>query len=134
MTRVPDALKEQVRERSGKRCEYCKLPEHHLRYPFHVEHIIAQQHDGASTLDNLAWACVQCNASKGPNIASYDQETGELTPLFHPRKDAWDDHFEIVNGEILGKTAVGRVTVRLLKFNALQRVELREELIKAGEW
>jgi hypothetical protein len=77
---------------------------------------------------------MQCNHAKGPNVASFDPETGDLTPLYHPRRDAWGDHFEIVDGEILGKTAIGRVTVRLLKFNADPRVNLRRELIEAGEW
>jgi hypothetical protein len=123
-----------VRARAGQRCEYCRLPEHRLRYPFHAEHIIAQQHAGKTALDNLAWDCLQCNSAKGPNVASYDQETGDLTALYHPRQQGWDEHFEIVDGEIVGKTAVGRVTIRLLKFNAPQRVELRQELIAAGEW
>jgi hypothetical protein len=29
-----------------------------------------------------------------------DPETGQLTPLFHPRIDHWDEHFECRDGEI----------------------------------
>jgi hypothetical protein len=134
MTRVPRALREQVQRQAMRRCEYCRLPEGESPYPFHVEHIIAIQHDGLTDLDNLAWACLECNKNKGPNVASYDRESGELTPLFHPRHDEWGEHFEIIEGEILGKTAVGRVTARLLKMNVTQRVELRRALIAAGWW
>jgi hypothetical protein len=134
MTRVPEKLRAEVRARSEHRCEYCRLPEHRLRFPFHAEHIIAEQHEGTTTLNNLAWACMQCNAAKGPNIASYDRETGELTPLYHPRHDLWDEHFDIVEGEIIGKTAIGRVTARLLNFNVEERLDLRRETIAAGEW
>ena len=34
-----------------------------------------------------------CNRRKGSDIASIDPETGQLTPLFHPRVDRWDDQY-----------------------------------------
>jgi hypothetical protein len=89
---------------------------------------------GSSELVNLAWSCFQCNRPKGPNLTTFDPETGELTRLFHPRQQVWDDHFEVVDGKILGKTAVGRATAELLAFNTEERVELRRDLIVAGEW
>jgi hypothetical protein len=51
-----------------------------------VDHIIARQHDGATTIDNLALACLHCNRHKGPNIAGRDVATGDLVRLFHPRQ------------------------------------------------
>jgi hypothetical protein len=134
MTRVPEALRTQVRERARNRCEYCGLPQNQVIVAFHAEHIIAEQHNGPTTLDNLAWSCLHCNLAKGPSIASYDRETGELTPLYHTRQHNWDEHFELVEGEIYGKTAIGRVTVNILNFNSKQRVDLRHELVAAGEW
>lgn len=134
MRRVSKQLRAEVRTRAGARCEYCRLPEAASRYPFHVEHIIALQHEGLTETDNLAWACLQCNTAKGPNIASYDLETGELTPLYHPRQQIWGEHFEIVNNEIRGKTSVGRVTASLLQFNTIERVEMRRDLMASGEW
>jgi hypothetical protein len=134
MTRVPERLRREVRERAVHRCEYCSLPESPIWQPFEAEHIIAEQHDGTTTLGNLAWACLQCNKYKGTNLTTFDPETGELTRLFDPRQQVWEEHFEIKDGEILGITAVGRATAKLLKFNMSQRVELRRELIEAGEW
>jgi hypothetical protein len=134
MTRVPSVMRRAVRERAGNRCEYCQLPEGNSLRPYEAEHIIAEQHGGTTELHNLAWACFICNKRKGPNIGSLDPETDELVRLYDPRREAWDDHFEIVDGEILGTTAEGRATVRLLRFNTPQAVELRRALIEAGMW
>jgi hypothetical protein len=59
-------------------------------------------------------------------------ETGELVPLFHPRQDAWDDHFRWNGGMIIGLTPTGQATVRLLNMNAPRRVQLREEWLREG--
>jgi hypothetical protein len=37
---------------------------------------------------------------KGSDIASLDPLTGELVPLFNPRRDSWPDHFRL-DGPIL---------------------------------
>ena len=81
-------------ERARHRCEYCRLGEvHQPAVPFHIEHIIARQHGGDDSIEDLALACHPCNLQKGPNLASLDPETGELIRLFHPRRDHWSDHF-----------------------------------------
>jgi hypothetical protein len=41
------ALRAFVRERAGRRCEYCRLHEEDDDFlAFHVEHVIARQHGG----------------------------------------------------------------------------------------
>lgn len=134
MSSISGSKRERVRQRAGQRCEYCGIPEEAQLYPFHVEHIIARKHAGSSNLDNLAWACFDCNVAKGSDVAAYDDETGTLTPLFNPRQQSWSEHFEIADGQINGKTPVGRVTVRLLKFDLGGRVADRQGLIEAGQW
>jgi putative hemolysin len=52
------ALRRLVRDRSGGRCEYCRLPEGESLVPFEIEHIIARKHRGRTVASNLAWACV----------------------------------------------------------------------------
>jgi 5-methylcytosine-specific restriction endonuclease McrA len=117
-----------VRRRAGDACEYCRIPQRATPYiSFHVEHITARQHGGGDDPDQLALACDRCNAYKGSNLTSIDPETGSIVPLFNPRRDTWDDHFVLRSGEIIGLTARGRATVRLLNMNAVRRVELREE-------
>ena len=49
-----------------------------------------------------------------------------LVRLFHPRQDQWDEHFERNGVVIVGRTAVGRATIGLLKMNATDRRRLRE--------
>ncbi len=122
-----------VKERSGMRCEYCRMAEAwEPFFPFHVEHIRARQHKGADTPDNLAYACNHCNLFKGPNLTSIDPDTGLLTPLFNPRLQLWSEHFVNQQGRVFGLTPVGRTTVFLMQMNVPHRVELRLE--NAAKW
>jgi HNH endonuclease len=131
---MDQALRSLVRVRAGEIREYCRLPQASSRYiRFHIEHIVARQHGGKSDADNLALACGYCNQHTGPIIASLDPETGQLMPLFHPRRDLWSDHFAWDDTVIVGKTPSGRATVELLGMNYWQRVELRENLRGLGE-
>lgn len=47
----------QVRERAAGRCEYCRIPQFALPLPFQIDHIVAEQHEGATELSNLVLAC-----------------------------------------------------------------------------
>jgi hypothetical protein len=96
--------------------------------------MIAAQHRGPTTLDNLALACYDCNRSKGPNIASVDPQTDQSAFLFNPRRDIWAEHFRLEAGCIAGITPAGRATAALLQFNTTKRIRLRVELHKAGRY
>jgi 5-methylcytosine-specific restriction endonuclease McrA len=124
---MDERLRQTVRERAGYRCEYCCLPQDaEPFFAYHVEHIVARQHGGGDDSGNLALACYHCNAHKGPNLSGLDPESGALVRLFHPRQDQWDQHFERNGVLIVGRTAIGRATVGLLKMNAADRRRLRE--------
>jgi 5-methylcytosine-specific restriction endonuclease McrA len=99
---------------------------------FHIEHIRARQHGGNDDLSNLALACPDCNAYKGPNLTSIDPETRQVVALFNPRQDIWSDHFSLEGPTILARTPTGRATVRLLSMNEPSRVEMRWRLQEAG--
>ena len=131
---VSAALRRQVRARAVGRCEYCLLAEADAFFPHEADHIIAVKHGGASTLENLAWACFDCNRFKGSDIASLDAVTQALVPLFHPRTYSWPEHFQLAGGEIRPLTPIGRVTVALLKFNLPQHVEVRATLVQTGRY
>ncbi|MCW5858544.1 MAG: HNH endonuclease [Caldilineales bacterium] len=133
-SRVPDALRRFIAERAGYRCEYCLVPQHSVLIPHQPDHIIALQHGGTTTSDNLALACLHCNRRKGPNIASIDSISGQLTALFNPRTQNWHDHFFLEGVTILARSAVGRVTIQLLDLNATDRVELRASLFVGGRY
>jgi hypothetical protein len=122
-----------VRARAGHACEYCRVPQ--AAYPtlrFHVDHVIAKKHRGPTNLKNLALSCFACNGFKGSDIASNDPVTGRLTRLFNPRRQKWARHFRWDGARILGRTAVGRVTVEILNLNDEQSVLTRAALIREG--
>ena len=110
-------LRQLVRQRAQGCCEYCSIQQFQEPLAFHVEHIIARQHGGKDTADNLSLACHHCNLHKGPNLAGLDPQTGELVRLFHPKLDDWAAHFSREHGEITGISAVGRATVQLFRMN-----------------
>jgi hypothetical protein len=128
MPDVETALRELVRLRAAGLCEYCRISERFTLAEHEIDHVIAVKHGGQTVVGNLALCCAVCNRFKGSDIASIDSTTGQLTPLFHPRLDRWDDHYEYRNGEILVLSAAGRVTVRLLRMNRTTRIEERQLL------
>ena len=123
-----------VFQRAEARCEYCRMPQDATPLKtFHVEHIIASQHLGSDEPDNLCLACDRCNGYKGPNLSSIDPDTGIVMELFNPRLQVWADHFEFEGARIVGKTPIGRATLRLLQFNAPRRIELRQAMLDEGK-
>lgn len=130
---MSDALWSVVRQRAGDRCEYCRIHQDNDPYcKFPVDHIIARQHGGETVSENLALSCFRCNTYKGPNIASIDPATGQLQPLFHPRRERWGDHFEWNGAQLFGRTAIGRATVVLLQINHPNAILMRTTLIDEG--
>ena len=132
---VSEEMRRWVRRRANDCCEYCLLPELASILPHQVDHVIAIQHGGLDELDNLCLSCIRCNLKKGPNIASVDPEAAELeiVALFHPRLHRWSEHFRLEpTAPILGLTAQGRATAKLLEFNALERLQLRRTLMEQG--
>jgi hypothetical protein len=125
-------LERLVRRRARGRCEYCRLPRSASEFTFPIDHIIARQHEGPTEAENLAQSCPHCNAHKGPNIAGIDKVTGEVTRLFHPRRDRWREHFAWDGAKLNGLTAVGRTTVSVLAMNDPIMLAAREALIEEG--
>ena len=132
MSHIGARVREAVRSRAGRRCEYCLAPEEQTFAKHQVDHVIAEKHGGASVLENLALCCTICNRRKGSDLASLDPASGELRPLFHPRQDRWADHFELHGGEIIPRTSTGRVTEKLLRLNRPDRIKEREALVRSG--
>jgi len=130
--RISAALRREVRERAGERCEYCLLAESQALFPHEPDHLIALKHGGETVSANLALACFDCNRFKGPNIASLDPVTGELVPLFNPRMQRWSEHFRLNGGKIIPLTTIGRATEKMLRLNIHRRVEAREKWAALG--
>ena len=121
-------------ERAVYRCEYCLLHEDDSYSPHQIDHSISRKHGGLSEADNLAYACLRCNAWKGSDVGSLDSQTGAFVSLFHPRRHSWDGHFVLQGAVIEPLTAEGKATARLLKFNLDKRVVERQLLAAAGRY
>lgn len=127
--------RELVRVRARGTCEYCLSQERFATQSFSVEHIIPLQAGGGGDLDNLAFACQGCNNHKYTKTDAIDILSGEVVPLFHPRRDRWRDHFIWSHdfSQTIGLTAKGRATVETLRLNRPGLVNLRRALALHGE-
>ena len=124
------ALREMVRQRAGRRCEYCRIHEDDALYAFHLEHIVPKKHSGGDDPSNLAWSCHSCNLAKGANLSG--RVHGEIVTLFYPRRQQWNRHFRWIGPILAGKTKCGQATVQVLNVNEDDRVKLRDVLITSG--
>ena len=126
------ALERLVRQRAAGQCEYCRLPQAGSRVPFEIDHIIARKHRGLTAASNLAISCYYCNVYKVPNLTGRDPATSKVTPLYHPRRHKWAYHFRFDRSTLIGRTAIGRTTIDVLRMNHPQLVAIRELLMAGG--
>lgn len=115
-----------VEKRAGRRCEYCRMHQALQGATFHVEHILPNSRGGTDEPDNLALACPSCNLHKSDRTEAVDPDSGVLTPLFHPRRNRWDEHFQWDDYRIIGLTPIGRATIAALEFNHPRRLLIRQ--------
>jgi 5-methylcytosine-specific restriction endonuclease McrA len=126
--------KEAVKRRAQDVCEYCRSQEAYSPDSFSVEHIIPLSKGGKNDLNNLSNSCQGRNNRKYVSTEATDPLTGEIVPLYHPRKNTWDDHFAWNEDFTLmiGLTAIGRATVNKLGLNRTGMVNLRRLLQARG--
>jgi hypothetical protein len=70
--------------------------------------------------------------SQGRQSYRHRPRNGEIIALFNPRKHSWEEHFRLSDIAIVGLTAVGRATVRVLNMNEERRIRLRAVLKRYG--
>ena len=97
-----------MRRRAGERCECCHLPRAGHDERSSIDHVIAIKHGGVDAATNLAFSCLRCNLTKGPNLGGIDAETAQTIQLFNPRQQAWPEHFQWNGPVLVGKTPEGR--------------------------
>jgi hypothetical protein len=66
----------------------------------------------------------------GSDLGGLDPRTRKLTPLFNPRRQKWSRHFGWDGPSLRGYTAIGRVTVAVLRINDPFRVAHRRGLME----
>jgi HNH endonuclease len=120
-------VRELVRARAGRRCEYCGAPEEVTGSRYLVDHIFPKSLGGGDQLENLAFACSTCNLAKSSHVSGVDPNTGQAEALFNPRNDRWGEHFTFVPAtrELRGKTPRGRATISRLRMNISYQLEAR---------
>jgi hypothetical protein len=85
---------------------------------------------------DFALSCWNCNNKKAEHVDGVDPDSGAVVPLFNPRTDDWDTHFELDSTltEIRGKTSCGRATVDRLRMNDSSQVEARTLWLQTQVW
>jgi hypothetical protein len=133
--RVTAEQKQAVLERARGCCEYCKSQARFATQSFSIEHIIPRHWGGETTLDNLALACQGCNNHKYTKTESRDPVSDRIVPLYHPRRQRWNDHFAWNDDFtlVIGLTSIGRATIQALQLNREELVNLRRVLYAMGE-
>lgn len=116
---VAPALRRVVADRDENRCAYCQTSEENCGLAMHLDHIVPEVAGGSTEKENLCLVCFNCNVNKGAQQTARDPETAKTTPLFHPVRQRWSEHFRWSEHgtRIEGKTAIGRATVVALKMN-----------------
>ena len=132
MRSIPADLRRQVVHRAAGRCEYCGLSQDGQEATFHVDHITPVSQGGPTVPENLALACVSCSLRKATRQNAPDPLSGQEAPLYHPRRDRWQDHFQWEGVRVVGLTDRGRATVALLKMNRPLILAIREEETRLG--
>lgn len=122
--------KQTIVQRAQACCEYCISQVKFSPDPFSIEHIIPKSKGGADHLDNLALSCQGCNNRKYTHTEAIDPITGSWVPLYHPRQQAWTEHFVWSEDftRMIGITPTGRATIERLNLNREGVVNLREVL------
>lgn len=131
---IPASLRQLTAERDSYRCAYCRTAQENSGQRLQIDHIIPRSQGGQTVIDNLCLACSSCNSHKQARQVYADPQTGDLVMLFHPLKQAWNEHFawDESNTLIVGRTACGRATVAALNMNNSPVIWARKRWVEAG--
>jgi hypothetical protein len=134
MTRIPPSQRRAIEERARERCEYCQSSMNVTGQEHTVDHVIPSSRGGTDEFDNLCLCCFECNTYKQARVEAPDPLTGSIVPLFNPRAERWTEHFRwsASGTRIIGRTAVGRATIRALNLNRVRLVRSRKVWVCHG--
>lgn len=131
----PNDRRQAIADRAQGCCEYCLSRVDYSPSAFSIEHIIPKIAGGTEDDVNLAFSCQSCNNHKYIKTSAHDPLTGEIAPLYNPRRQPWQKHFmwSVDKALIIGITPTGRATVERLQVNRASVVNLRRLLRSFGE-
>ncbi len=128
-------LQRQIRAKFADCCAYCRTAESLTVTTFEFEHIIPRSVGGETSFKNLCLSCPSCNRYKASRQTGLDEMTQQEVSLFNPQHQLWAEHFTWSEDatEIVGLTAIGRVTILVLKMNRQQLTRVRQMWVKMVE-
>ena len=128
------SLRKRIKERAMYLCEYCLSPERFCTAYYDGDHVTPYSMGGKEEFENLANACGGCNNNKSNVMQAIDPLSGQIVPLYNPRTDIWADHFCWNDTYLLmrGISPIGRATIKKLKLNREEVVNLRTVLLAVG--
>jgi 5-methylcytosine-specific restriction endonuclease McrA len=85
-------LTAQILADAGHRCGYCRTDERLTGSLLSIEHILPIAAGRPTERENLWRSCRECNERKGAQVQATDPESGEISALYNPRTQSWDDH------------------------------------------
>lgn len=129
---ISEETRQKIIEIAQNRCGYCLSQQRYTMSKLEIEHIHPKHLGGTDTEENLWLSCGLCNRYKRVQTEGFDNETQSFAKLFNPRTQNWSEHFAWNDAEIIGLTAIGRATVKVLKMNNEIAVEVRRNWIIAG--
>lgn len=127
-------LRRRLAQADNRHCAYCHTKEANTGQPMTVDHILPRAQGGQTVFANLCFACRLCNEFKGSQTSVLDPLSGTVTPLFHPRRESWAEHFawDETGATLLGLTATGRATIVALQMNHPVIVAARRRWVGVG--
>lgn len=133
MANIPASVRRFVTERARFRCEYCQAQQI-VVVTLVLDHILPQVLGGETVSENLCLSCIGCNGHKHVHTVGIDADSGREFPLFHPRKQKWDEHFQwdATKIKLTGLTPTGRATIQRLRINREDMLISRQHWLKAG--
>ncbi|MBK9261223.1 MAG: HNH endonuclease [Polyangiaceae bacterium] len=115
-------------------CCYCRIAEANSGVPLSYDHIEPRARGGITSFENICLCCRPCNEFKCGITDAVDPLTHERVPLFHPRRQIWQDHFAWSPDTTMleGRTPIGRATIAALRMNRPMLVAARRRWYMAG--
>lgn len=103
-------------------------------HDFTIDHITPEAEGGSNDFSNLCLCCFWCNNFKRDHLQLFDVFTRQNARLFNPRLDNWEEHlrWSLTQTRIIGRTAIGRVTVIALRLNRPTLVRARLLWVRHG--
>jgi len=99
-----------------------------------VDHVIPESKGGLTEFDNLCFSCRRCNEFKGCTLTAKVPLSKRIAPLYHPRRQNWNEHFAWDETGVLitGLTDIGRATIIALNMNDPIIVAARRRWVSVG--